>query len=69
MTSPTKSLEELVKDLPVNLQQEVRDFVEFLLEKHKPRQHRPIEFKWQGALSDLKDQFTSVEQQHKIWGQ
>jgi hypothetical protein len=66
MQEHAKSLEELVKELPPDYQEEVRDFVIFLLEKRNKRsRHRPT-FSWAGALKDLRDQYTSVELQHKI---
>jgi len=33
---PEKPLEELIHELPPDLRQQVRDFVEFLLEKRRP---------------------------------
>ena len=66
MQEYSRSLEELVKELPPDRQEEVRDFVIFLLEKHKKRLRRQPTFSWAGALKDLRDQYTSVELQHKI---
>lgn len=61
-----QTLEELVKQLPPELHQEVRDFVEFLLHKHaKPAQAKP-NFEWAGALKDLREKYSSVELQHRI---
>jgi hypothetical protein len=31
-----------------------------------PKEKRPFNFKWEGALSDLKDQYTSIELQKEI---
>ncbi|MCD6219096.1 DUF2281 domain-containing protein [Candidatus Calescamantes bacterium] len=65
-------IKELVEQLPPDLEQEVRDFVEFLIEKRigkKPKGNLKLE--WRGALRDLRDKYTSVELQHKIlewWG-
>ncbi len=69
------AISELVEQLPPELQQEARDFVEFLLEKrgHRPEGHRPEEHKpkgklqlnWAGALRDYRSQFTSLELQKK----
>ena len=54
---------------------EVRDFVEFLLERRaaKLRAEKRGELKldWRRALRDLRDRYTSVELQHKVlewWG-
>lgn len=65
MTSSVKPLEELVKELPPDVQAEVRDFVEFLLEKQKRRNAQPLLQSWAGALSDYRDQYTSLELQKK----
>jgi len=69
----TNSLEALVRTLPTEAQKEVRDFVEFLLEKqaHKPRKRRaaksggPLRQDWAGMLSEYRDQYTSRELQQK----
>jgi hypothetical protein len=58
-------LEELVRDLPPELEPEVRDFVEFLLARHGQRPKGQLRLDWKGALQDLRDQMTSVELQHK----
>ncbi|MEW6771948.1 MAG: DUF2281 domain-containing protein [Bacillota bacterium] len=59
-------LEELIRQLPPDLQQEVKDFAEFLLAKRGKKPLRPPKFDWAGALKDLKERYTSVELQHKI---
>ena len=65
MSSVPKPLEELVKELPPASQAEVRDFVEFLLEKRRKRTAQPVRQLWAGALSDYRDQYTSLEPQKK----
>ncbi len=65
MGNMAKSLADLVKELPPNLQIEVRDFADFLLEKHTNRPRRKPRFDWAGGLKDLRDKYTSVELQHK----
>nr|HID14905.1 DUF2281 domain-containing protein [Anaerolineae bacterium] len=59
-----KTLTRLIYKLPPETRQEVRDFVEFLLFKRKPRLSRKPKLKWKGALKDLRDQYTSVTLQH-----
>lgn len=59
------TLPELVQSLPSEMQQEVQDFIEFLLAKRKRPRGKPT-FEWAGALKDLRDQYTSVELEHKI---
>jgi hypothetical protein len=64
-------IREMVKVLPPELQYEVEDFVRFLLEKQARKPRGKFEFDWEGALEDLRDQYTSVELQHKAlewWG-
>lgn len=60
-----KELQEVLEELPPNLQKEVLDFAEFLLEKSKKLPEGAPHFRWAGALKDLRDQYTSVELQHK----
>jgi hypothetical protein len=60
------SLQEMLRMLPPALQSEVRDFVAFLLEHRVKREVRPMNFHWEGALRDLRDQYTSVQLQHQI---
>lgn len=65
------TVEELIKQLPPELQQEVRDFAQFLLDtKVRPKQKK-LRMTWAGALREFRDQFTSLELQKKAlewWG-
>ena len=61
-----KTIEEQIKELPPDLQQEVEDFVGYLLEKHGRKSETEFKFGWEGALKDLRASYTSVELQHKI---
>jgi hypothetical protein len=61
-----KSIEEKIKELPPELQQEVEHFVDFLIEKRAREPKGRLKLDWRGALRDLRDQYTSVELQHKI---
>ncbi|MDP2898238.1 MAG: DUF2281 domain-containing protein [bacterium] len=65
------NIADLIEQLPPELQQEVNDFVEFLMERRMPKAKGKPKLDWRGALRDLRDQFTAVELQHKIlewWG-
>lgn len=55
--------EERIKQLHCNLQQEVSDFVDFLIERR--RQKRSPTFSWAGALEDMRNHYDSVELQHQ----
>jgi hypothetical protein len=61
-----EALKEFVEKLPPDLQQEVKDFIEFLLEKRAKKTRGKPKFDWAGALEDLRNKYTSVELQHKI---
>ena len=70
-----QTLKDLIEQLPPELQEEVRDFVQFLLERRvaPPKAEKKGELKldWRGALHDLRDKYTSMELQHKSlewWG-
>ncbi len=60
------SLEDRIKDLPPDLRREVEDFVEFLIDRRMRQPRGKMKFGWEGALADLRDQYTSVELQHKV---
>ncbi len=71
METQVKPIEEMVKALPLDAQQEVRDFVEFLYQKRARRPRGRLRLAWKGALADMGKQYTSVELQHQIsqwWG-
>lgn len=61
-----KTLEKLIEELPDGYKQEVMDFIEFLMEKRAKKQRGIPKFDWAGVLNDLRNQYTSVELQHKI---
>lgn len=56
------TLVEKIESLPPDLQREVEDFVDFLHVKH--RAEAPDQ-DWAGALAAYKEQYTSVDLQHR----
>jgi Protein of unknown function (DUF2281) len=64
MSAQPQILQELVKKLPQELEQEVTDFVLFLLEKRVPKP-QPLNLNWRGGLKEFRDEYSSVELQHK----
>lgn len=60
-----------INRLPDHLIPEVLDYIEFLLKKYGSKKidhnenKKKFKFDWEGGLSKLRDQFTSVELQHK----
>lgn len=65
MRQPAESIAELVKKLPPKSQEEVRVFVEFLLERQARKSGRKLRQDWAGALQDYRNQYTSLELQKK----
>jgi len=60
-----QTLKELIEQLPPELQEEVRDFVEFLLERKACKRGRKLRQDWAGALREYRSQYTSLELQRK----
>jgi len=58
-------LEEIVRDIPPELEQEVRDFIAFLLEKRRPKLGKKLRQDWAGALKDYRNRYKSLELQKK----
>jgi len=57
-------LEELLRDLPPEYEQEVEAFVRSLTERRGAASPRPLRLHWRGALRDIGAKYTSVELQH-----
>jgi len=65
------TLKELIEQLPPDLQEEVRDFVEFLLERKVRKTKRKLRLDWAGGLKEYRNKYTSLELQRKVlewWG-
>ena len=65
MQEYSRSLEELVKELSPDRQEEVRDFVLFLLKKQGKKSGGKLRQDWVGTLKEYRDQYTSLELQKK----
>ena len=70
MSFAKEKIIEILNCLPEEAQDEVVDFVEFLQAKQMKKRASEekqtlLTFSWEGALKDLKDEYTSVELQHK----
>ncbi len=63
--SVSQTLEEMSRLLPPNLQQEVEDFIQFLIERQRQKHGRILRQDWVGAIRDYRDQYTSLELQKK----
>lgn len=60
-----QTLKELIDQLPPELQEEVKEFAEFLLERRAKKFGRKLRQDWAGALREYRGQYTSLELQKK----
>jgi hypothetical protein len=60
------NIEDKIRTLPLALQAEVEEFVNFLLEHQCAVSSGTPALTWAGALSDMASQYTSVELQHAL---
>ena len=65
MEGQWKSIEEAVRLLPSEIRDQVRDYIDSLLEKRVRALGAELRLDWRGALRDLRDQYTAVELEHK----
>jgi len=65
MDSDQRSLEDLVRDLPPDSRQKVRQFVETLLDNTRDRAKKRFKQNWAGALSDYREEYTALQLQQK----
>ena len=61
-------IEAEISRLPPHIISEINDYIDFLLFKYEERKvtEKRFKFNWEGGLSELKKEFTSVELQHKV---
>lgn len=59
------TLHEYIKKLPPELEKEVKDFIEFLLQKRGQKRSQVLSQKWAGSLKKHKNKYTSQELQKK----
>ena len=53
--------------LSEDLKREALNFIDFLIEKKQPKKTiNKLSFKWEGGLSKLGGQYSSVDLQHKV---
>jgi len=66
MSEPTKTFEEMVREVPPEYRAQLRNYVESLLARRSIEHFGKPQFAWAGALEGLRDMYTSVELQHRI---
>ncbi len=61
-----RDFKKLIEQLPPDIEQEVKDFAEFLLAKRiQKKRDRKLSQDWAGALKNYRGQYTSLELQKK----
>lgn len=71
MGAAMATLREMIEQLPPELEQEVKDFVEFLIHKHGQSHRNRLRMDWAGSLQEYRGQYTSLELQRAAmqwWG-
>jgi hypothetical protein len=66
-----KSLEELIKELPPPLRDELRAYAQYLVETKVKPKRKYLRMDWAGGLREYRDQYTSLQLQKKAlewWG-
>lgn len=58
-------IEQKLNQLPMELQKEVLDFIDFLLTKNIPKTKKQPRLDWFGGLKEYREQYTSLELQKK----
>jgi hypothetical protein len=66
MSEATKSLEEMVREVPAEYRDQLRSYVQSLLARGSVEQPGKPQFTWAGTLERLRDRYTSVDLQHRI---
>ncbi len=59
------TVDDVMRRLPPDLQDEVKDFAEFLLEKRSQQRGGIMPMRWEGALREHRDQYTALDLQKK----
>lgn len=60
-----KSLEELIKELPPSLRDELRSYAQYLVDTKVKPKRKYLRMDWAGGLKEFRGQYTSLELQKK----
>lgn len=60
-----KTLEELIRELPPQLQNEVRKYAQYLVDTKVKPKRKYLRMDWAGGLKEFRGQYTSLELQKK----
>ncbi len=64
----SKDIELKIRKLPDTLIPQVLEYIDLLISKQTPKKNgkKKFKFDWEGSLSHLKKNFTSIDLQHKV---
>ena len=62
-----KEINKKIKQVPPHLVPEIMDYIDFLITKYSKssQKKKPFNFNWQGGLSEISKEYSSVDLQHK----
>lgn len=67
-----EEIDDMIKSLPPELKQEVKNYIEYLSHKHYHQKHDKLSLSWAGGLKKYRDKYTALELEEKAlewWGQ
>ncbi len=66
MSSAIDSVIAKIRNMPPDLQKDVIEYIHQLEQRSNRTHTQKFRFEWEGSLAHLKDQYTSVQLQHKV---
>ena len=66
MSSMSESVEERIRKLPPDLQNDVLNYIDTLYRRSQQAGTGKFRFAWEGCLSHLGTRYSSVDLQHKV---
>ncbi len=63
-----KQINKKIEKMPPDLLSEVMDYIDYLTHKYAvvPKAKKPFDFSWEGGLSKISKEYTSIDLQHKV---
>ena len=65
MSTATRPLDELIRELSPDMRDEVRHYVEYLLAKQERHTGKKLRQDWAGALREYRQEYTALDLQAK----
>ncbi|HED37470.1 MAG TPA: DUF2281 domain-containing protein [Ignavibacteria bacterium] len=63
-----KQINKKIEKMPPDLLSEVMDYINYLMYKYEvvSKDRKPLDFSWEGGLTEISKKYTSVGLQHKV---